>query len=84
MVGVGCHEGLAMSSREWPFKLCDAKRLGQVAKDMGLTISGFRFNRVTGELWVDTLPRSAKPEAKPVDNPPAGGRPNSFDQVLAQ
>jgi hypothetical protein len=66
-----------MSAREWPFKLTDLKRLAQVAKDMGLTISGFSFNTTDGSLHVETLPPSAKLEV--VD-----GRPNSFDQVLAK
>jgi hypothetical protein len=51
-----------MSSREWPFKLTDAKRLAQVAKDAGLTITGLRFNPVTGEIHVDTTSPEAKPD----------------------
>jgi hypothetical protein len=72
MVGAGCHEVIAMSSREWPFKLSDAKRLAQAAMDLGLTVSGFHFNPTDGSLHIETVPRPAKSD----------DRPNSFDQVL--
>lgn len=61
-----------MSARQWAFKPTDAKRLAQVATDMGLTISGLKFNPNDGSLLVETLARPAKSD----------DRPNSFDQVL--
>jgi hypothetical protein len=64
-----------MSKASWPFKLTVAKRLAQAAQEMGLTISGLKFNPSDGSLIVETLP--AKPAVE-------GGRPNSFDQVLAK
>jgi hypothetical protein len=65
-----------MSARKWAFKLTDIRRVVQAVKDMHLPVFGVRVEP-DGSIYVDTSAAAAQPATE-------NGRPNSFDQVLAQ